>query len=116
MASSKKKRAAAAAAASSIQTSTAAPASASARRSARLAGTAVNAHRKAQRRFKAGQNITADMWAAPVPPGLVGRLDAPKVKSKYKSYFEFAENTEKKKKLEFQVGSSVWVRPLIIDI
>ncbi|TAQ88086.1 hypothetical protein B7494_g3612 [Chlorociboria aeruginascens] len=51
------------------------------------------------------RNITADMWAAPTPPGLVAKLDIPKVKSKYQSYFEFAENTEKKeKKLEFKAG------------
>ena len=43
-------------------------------------------------------------WALPAPSGLVGRLERPKVKSKHKSYFEFAENVEKKKKLEFQVG------------
>lgn len=45
-----------------------------------------------------------DQWAAPPPSNLVARLDAPK-KSKYHSYFEFAENTEKKEKpLNFGVG------------
>lgn len=44
-------------------------------------------------------------WAQlpPVPSGLVARLEAPKIKSKHQSYFEFAENTEKKKKLETTV-------------
>jgi hypothetical protein len=51
--------------------------------------------------------ITAAMWAGPAPAHLVGRLEIPKVKSKYQSYFEFAENTEKKKKLEFQVCRTI---------
>ena len=43
-------------------------------------------------------------WALPAPSGLVGRLERPKVVSKHKSYFEFADNSERKdKKLEFQV-------------
>jgi hypothetical protein len=46
------------------------------------------------------------MWALPAPADLVGTLEKPTRKSKYHSYFEFAENTEKKdKKLEFQAGS-----------
>ena len=50
--------------------------------------------------------ITRDMWAIPAPADLVGTLEKPTRKSKYHSYFEFAENTEKKdKKLEFQAGS-----------
>ena len=38
---------------------------------------------------------------APVPEGLVAKPAIPK--AKYHSYFEFVENKEKKKKLEFQV-------------
>lgn len=34
--------------------------------------------------------------------GLVAKLDVPKI-SKHKTYFEFAENTDKKKKLEVEV-------------
>ncbi|RDW82093.1 hypothetical protein BP6252_03205 [Coleophoma cylindrospora] len=47
-------------------------------------------------------------WAQlpPVPSGLVARLEAPKIKSKHQSYFEFAENTEKKKKLETTVTTA----------
>jgi hypothetical protein len=44
-------------------------------------------------------------WEGETPANLVAKLDAPKVKTKYQSYFEFAENTEKKKKLETQVCS-----------
>jgi hypothetical protein len=75
-----------------------------ARRSAReehkLAKNAKKEHRKRDRK-----TYTADMWAVPPPSHLVARLEVPKHKSKYHSYFEFAENTEKKKKkLEFKVG------------
>ena len=60
--------------------------------------------RKKEKR-KYNNNYSAQDWAAPAPAHLKGRLDIPKPKSKYQSYFEFAENTEKKeKKLEFQVG------------
>jgi hypothetical protein len=59
---------------------------------------------KLEKRKKDKAKITAAMWAGPAPAHLVGKLDVPKVKSKYQSYFEFAENTEKKKKLEYQVG------------
>jgi hypothetical protein len=74
-----------------------------ARRTARLepkhARTAKKEHRKRDRK-----TYTADMWAIPAPSHLVARLEIPKPKSKYHSYFEFAENTErKKKKLEFKV-------------
>ncbi|KAH8601016.1 hypothetical protein B0O99DRAFT_502949 [Bisporella sp. PMI_857] len=56
---------------------------------------------KTQKR-KHEKRITREQWAVPPPSNLVAKLDAPK--SKYHSYFEFAENTEKKeKKLEFQV-------------
>jgi len=42
-------------------------------------------------------------WTAPLPAGLVARPDKPKPSSKHKSYFEFIENKNKKKKLEFEV-------------
>jgi hypothetical protein len=42
-------------------------------------------------------------WTAPLPPGLVARPDRPKISSKHKSWFEFIENKDKKKKLEFEV-------------
>jgi hypothetical protein len=60
---------------------------------------------KLEKRKKEKAKITAAMWAGPAPAHLVGKLDMPKVKSKYQSYFEFAENTEKKKKLEYQVST-----------
>ncbi|KAK3297686.1 uncharacterized protein B0H64DRAFT_129834 [Chaetomium fimeti] len=41
-------------------------------------------------------------WTAPLPPGLVARPEQPRVSSKHKSWFEFIENKEKKKKLEFE--------------
>ncbi|KUJ18104.1 uncharacterized protein LY89DRAFT_614606 [Mollisia scopiformis] len=59
---------------------------------------------KLERRKKEKKNYTADDWAAPAPSHLVAKLDLPKVKSKYQSYFEFADNPEKKeKRLEFTV-------------
>ncbi len=61
---------------------------------------------KLERRKREKRLITADMWAAPAPSHLVARLDAPLVKSKYQSYFEFAENPDKmEKKLETKVGA-----------
>jgi hypothetical protein len=72
----------------------------------RRAATQERRARKLEYRKKDKKLITADMWALPAPADLMakGRLERPKVKSKYYSYFEFAENTEKKdKKLEFQV-------------
>ena len=57
-------------------------------------------HRRRERRVRP----TNAEWAIPAPRGLVGRLERPKVISKHKSYFEFAENVEKKdKRLEFEV-------------
>ncbi|KAK4122649.1 hypothetical protein N657DRAFT_574960 [Parathielavia appendiculata] len=41
-------------------------------------------------------------WTAPVPPGLVARPEKPRISSKHKSWFEFIENKDKKKKLEFE--------------
>lgn len=57
--------------------------------------------RKAQKR----RVLNEVDWDEPAPGHLVARLDIPQIKSKYQSYFEFAENAEKQeKKLEFQVG------------
>ncbi|QSZ33345.1 hypothetical protein DSL72_002933 [Monilinia vaccinii-corymbosi] len=58
---------------------------------------------KLERRKKEKKSYTAQDWAEPAPDHLVAKLDLPKHSSKYQSYFEFAENKEKKKKLEFQV-------------
>lgn len=58
---------------------------------------------KLERRRKEKRTYTAEAWAEPAPQHLVAKLDVPKHSSKYQSYFEFAENKEKKKKLEFQV-------------
>ncbi|KAL2256743.1 hypothetical protein VTK26DRAFT_1189 [Humicola hyalothermophila] len=41
-------------------------------------------------------------WTAPLPPGLVARPERPRISSKHKSWFEFIENKDKKKKLEFE--------------
>lgn len=58
---------------------------------------------KLERRKKEKKAYTAIDWAAPFPSHLKAKLDLPK--SKYQSYFEFADNPEKKeKKLEFTVG------------
>ena len=43
-------------------------------------------------------------WSAPAPPGLKAHLDVPLKKSKHKSYYEFVDNKDKKKKLEYEVG------------
>jgi hypothetical protein len=60
--------------------------------------------KKLERRKKDKKAITPAQWNAPAPSHLVAKLDIPQIKSKYQSYFEFAENSEKKeKKLEFQV-------------
>ena len=62
------------------------------------------AHKLALRK-KEKNGYTADMWAQPAPSHLVAKLDVPRVKSKYQSYFEFAANPEKKdKKLEFKAS------------
>jgi hypothetical protein len=71
-----------------------------AREERKLAKNAKKEHRKRDRKV-----YTADMWAVPAPSHLVARLEVPKHKSKYHSYFEFAENTEKKKRLEFKVSN-----------
>ncbi len=60
---------------------------------------------KLERRKKEKRNYTADDWAAPAPAHLIATLPKAQVKSKYQSYFEFADNPGKKeKKLEFTVG------------
>jgi len=43
------------------------------------------------------------VWGDTLPPGLVAKPVMAQPKSKHRSYFEFVENTDKKKKLEFQV-------------
>lgn len=50
-------------------------------------------------------------WALPAPEGLNGRLQMPKPSLKHKTYIEFVENKNKKKKLEFQVMGAQ--RPLV---
>ena len=80
------------------------------REATRLAKASTKAERHAlrmQKRKKANfQRYTGEEWSQPAPSHLIARLDKPKIKSKYQSYFEFADNSEKrKKKLEFQVGS-----------
>src|SRR3954469_4690291 len=61
--------------------------------------------RKLELRKREKKQYTAEQWAIPAPSHLVARLERPKHKSKYHSYFEFAENTEKKKHLEHKVHS-----------
>ncbi|KAI9049910.1 hypothetical protein LZ554_006057 [Drepanopeziza brunnea f. sp. 'monogermtubi'] len=59
--------------------------------------------RKLERRKKEKKSL-AQNWAAPAPSHLVAKLDLPKLKSKHQSYFEFADNPERKqKKLEFEI-------------
>ena len=59
---------------------------------------------KVEKRRRDKQAITAEMWAAPAPSHLVARLDVPKIMTKHKTYFEIADNHEKKKKkLEYTV-------------
>jgi hypothetical protein len=65
-------------------------------------------NKKLEIRKKEKSKFTADQWAVPAPSHLVAQLEKPKHKSRYHSYFEFAENTNKKeKKLEFQVCESL---------
>ena len=100
----KKKKALAAKATSSKADKAARRAAREARRNAK------KEHRKKDKRI-----YTADQWAIPAPQHLVAKLDVPKHSSKYQSYFEFAENTEKKeKKLEFKVClTAILVLPLL---
>ena len=57
-------------------------------------GAASGSHAKERHR----KDRKAIDWTAPPAPGLVAKLDKPQVNSKYKSYLEFVENPEKKKK------------------
>ncbi|KAK3905352.1 hypothetical protein C8A05DRAFT_12801 [Staphylotrichum tortipilum] len=41
-------------------------------------------------------------WSAPLPPGLVAKPERPRINSGHQSWFEFVENKDKKKKLEFE--------------
>ncbi len=66
--------------------------------------------KKLSRRKRAHNMMQADDWHAPLPPGLNGKLEVPKISSKYATYFEFADNLEKKKKLDFTVGGCAWGR------
>ncbi|KAE9375414.1 hypothetical protein N431DRAFT_542947 [Stipitochalara longipes BDJ] len=81
-----------------------APNSKASRRAANAASKEERRAHKLALRKKEKNGYTADMWAQPAPSHLVAKLDVPRVKSKYQSYFEFAANPEKKdKKLEFKV-------------
>lgn len=42
-------------------------------------------------------------WSAPLPSGLKAKPDRPQCSSKHRSWFEFIENKDKKKKLEIEV-------------
>lgn len=65
---------------------------------------------KLEQRKKEKKAITPAQWNEPAPSHLVAKLDVPRISSKYQSYFEFAENSEKKeKKLEFKVCYDVFV-------
>jgi hypothetical protein len=46
------------------------------------------------------------VWDGRLPTGLVAKPIVAQTKSKHRSYFEFVENTNKKKKLEFTVVKS----------
>ncbi|KAK5660773.1 hypothetical protein OQA88_12140 [Cercophora sp. LCS_1] len=61
-------------------------------------GAAAGNHAK-DRHKKDRKNVD---WNKPAPPGLVGRLERPQPSSKHKSWYEFMENKDKKKKLEIQ--------------
>jgi hypothetical protein len=85
-----------------------APNSKAARRAANSASKEERRARKLALRKREKNGYTADMWAQPAPSHLVAKLDVPRVKSKYQSYFEFAANPEKKdKRLEFKASLPV---------
>ncbi|KAI6250382.1 hypothetical protein HI914_01384 [Erysiphe necator] len=69
--------------------------------------------RKNENRRKDKRKLyTAQDWAAPAPANLVAKLEIPKCKSKYQSYFEFADNPDKKeKRLEFKVTNNIGPPP-----
>ncbi|KAK3304254.1 uncharacterized protein B0T15DRAFT_234100 [Chaetomium strumarium] len=62
----------------------------------------VGAGDHAKERHKRDRRGNLIDWSAPLPPGLVARPEKPKISSKHKSWFEFIENKDKKKKLEFE--------------
>lgn len=63
----------------------------------------------AKERHKRDRKGNVIDWSAPLPPGLVARPEQPRVSSKHKSWFEFIENKDKKKKLELEVsGGPNW--------
>ncbi|KAK0705241.1 hypothetical protein B0H67DRAFT_613675 [Lasiosphaeris hirsuta] len=68
-------------------------------------GVVVPAGGHAKDRHKRDRKGNIIDWTAPLPPGLVARPDRPQPNSKHKSYFEFIENKDKKKKLELQFTS-----------
>ncbi|KAK3344016.1 hypothetical protein B0T25DRAFT_462838 [Lasiosphaeria hispida] len=68
-------------------------------------GTVVPAGGHAKDRHKRDRKGNVIDWTAPLPPGLVARPDRPQPNSKHKSYFEFIENKDKKKKLELEFTS-----------
>ncbi|KAK3345089.1 hypothetical protein B0H65DRAFT_194814 [Neurospora tetraspora] len=63
-------------------------------------GAARGDHAKARHQRDRKGNIMD--WTAPLPPGLVAKPDRPQCSSKHKSWFEFIENKDKKKKLEIE--------------
>ena len=90
-----------------------APISKVSRRAANAASKEERRAHKLALRKKEKNGYTADMWAQPAPSHLVAKLDVPRVKSKYQSYFEFAANPEKKdKKLEFKAS----LTPFVLDL
>lgn len=87
-----------------------------ARRAAHAALREERRARKLALRKKEKKGYTADMWAEPAPSHLVAKLDIPRVKSKYQTYFEFAANPEKKdKKLEYQARVLTYLSPISIN-
>ena len=56
-----------------------------------------------ERRKISHKMMRSEDWSNPPPAGLNGKLELPKISSKYATYFEFADNHEKKKKLEYTV-------------
>jgi hypothetical protein len=62
-------------------------------------GPAPGSHAKEKHR-RAGRGLD---WSGPAPRGLIAKPELPIIKSKHHSYFEFVENKDKKKKLEFKV-------------
>lgn len=49
---------------------------------------------------------------APMPIGFVAKPTLPKSTSRHHTYFEFVENTNKKKKLEFEVAAAPFLKCL----